>query len=172
VSNLNCLLVLVLLVSCSSPTNPNNPNDPNNPYAALGCSEAPRFDVSQPKEIFDIELGKPYELQGGAFRLFFDLDTPSKVRVTLTGIKSYDSLYVLVGDLIDFRRSGGFTHDAGSASNEDGPPLTEASVESKEALEITVSVTLNRFLSDQTQRTDEGKRLFCERYTVVVEKIS
>jgi hypothetical protein len=173
--NLSLLLLVLVLVSCGTnpqnPNNPNPPNDPYNPFAEFGCLEAPSINVNEPREIFDIELGKPYELQGGAYRLFFDIDTPSKVRATLTGVEAYDTLYVLVADQIDLRRAGSIFHRAGEASNDDGPPLTQVRIESLEPLEVTVSVTLNRYLSDYTQRADEGKRLFCERYRVVIEKI-
>ncbi|MGL4612000.1 MAG: hypothetical protein ACRCYY_20370 [Trueperaceae bacterium] len=174
--SLSFLLFVLVLVSCGGTQNPTNPTsptpeNPNNPYAAYGCEESPNTNSDNPRSIYDIELGKPYVLQGGSYALFFDIPVPSKVRVSLEGIDAYDSLFVIVGDKVDFQRAGSLFHDAGSASNEAGPPLTEATIESEEPLEVTVSVGLNRFLDDYTLRNDEGKTLFCQPYTVVVTTI-
>ena len=161
----NHSVLLVLMVACAStPTS-------NNPYAAYGCAETPVTTKDNPRVLYDVELGRIYTLQGGAYHLRFDIAAPTNIRVRLTGIEGYDSLFVLVGDQVDSRRAGSLFHDAGAASNEDGMPLTEATVTSKEPLEVNVGISINRYLSEYTLRNDDGKRLFCQTYQLVVEAV-
>lgn len=158
-----CLILVAGLAGCSNnPTNP--PTGTPNPYASYGCFEAPN---SNPKRT--VEIGTPYEFQGGQYILQFKLTAPSRIRVQLTELDSYDDLMVQLGDSLhmDF-----FRHNAGSAANEEGPPLQTAVLDTKEALQGDVNLIVNRILSDVTLSTDEGKRLFCERYRVVVQQIS
>ncbi|MGL4611293.1 MAG: hypothetical protein ACRCYY_16730 [Trueperaceae bacterium] len=172
--SLSFLLFVLVLVSCSSttPTNPTptTPETPSNPYAAYGCLESPNMG-SQPRVLYDVELGKPYELQGGSYQLMFDLPVPSRIRVTLSELDPYDNLSLILADTIDINHIVTYTHNAGPGSTEDGPALESVVLESKEQLEVTVGFTVNRSFSDNTLRNDEGKQLFCQTYTVVIERI-
>jgi hypothetical protein len=173
VKNLS-LLLLVLLAGCGTnpqtPNTPNIPDDPNNPYAAFGCSQSPNVGP-EPRILSDVEVGKVYALQGGIYRLNFDSAVPSRIRVTLTELDAYDNLSLILGDTIDISRIVTFAHNAGSGSTEDGPPLQTVILESAEKLEVTVGLTVNRQLSDNTLRNNEGKQLFCQTYNVLIERI-
>jgi hypothetical protein len=165
------LCLISALTACQSVPSTNPPGNQTNPYAAFGCAEPPNPDPNKPRQIFDIRLSTAYEFQGGSYLLYFDIPNPIKVRVRLTGLETYDSLLVQVNDKVDTTTGASLYHNAGDASDEDGPALTQAVLETEDQLEVTVSVALNRSLSEYTLRNDDGKRLFCQQYTVVVETI-
>ncbi len=168
------LCLVAALTACNSNSNvppPANSPDPNNAYAAFGCTEPPNPDPNKPRQIFDIRPSTVYELQGGSYILYLDVAVPTKVRVRLSGLASYDSLLVQVNDNVDGTKGASLYHNAGEASDEDGPALPGAVLETEDPLEVTVIVSLNRFLSEDTLRDDAGKRLFCQKYSVIVETI-
>jgi hypothetical protein len=156
-----CLMIVAGLAGCSN--NPTNPRTGTpNPYAPYGCLEAPN---STPRTI---EVGTSYEFQGGQTIFQFKLTTPSRIRVQITELEGYDDLRIQIGDNLhmDF-----FRHNAGSAANEEGAPLQTAVLDTKDALQGDVNLIVNRILSEVTLSSEDGKRLFCERYKVVVQRI-
>lgn len=160
------LVMPLVLVACSgSNTSSNPPPQTPNPFADFGCTEAPQTTA---KVINNAELGGVYEFQGGKYALQLELTSATRLRLTLTELEPYDTLWLW---MTDYKSSKTLFHNPSDTSGNGGPPLQTVTLETDETFQGFVTVQLTRAFSDVTLSTDDGKRLFCQRYKVTVESV-
>jgi hypothetical protein len=159
------VMVLVLVACSGSPSSSNPPQTPN-PFADFGCTETPQTTTA--KVINNAELGKVYEFQGGKYALQLELTDATRLRLTLTEVEAYDTLWLW---MTDYQSSKTLFHNPGDPSGNGGSPLQTATLETDERFQGFVTVQLTRAFNDVTLSTDAGKRLFCQRYKAVLEAV-
>jgi hypothetical protein len=160
------VVALLILVSCSRSPSASTPQPTPNPFAEYGCIEPPQTTTA--KVINGAELGKVYEFQGGKYALQLELSGAIRLKLSLTELEPYDTLWLW---MTDYKTSKTLFHNPRNETGEEGTPMQIATLETDEPFQGFVTIQLTRAFNDVTLSTDEGKRLFCQRYKVIVEAI-
>jgi hypothetical protein len=160
------VVMLLVLVACNESPSSSNPPETPNPFAEFGCLETPQTTTA--KVINNAELGMVYEFQGGKYALQLELADATRLRLTLTEVEAYDTLWLW---MTDYKSSKTLFHDPSNTLGNGGSPLQTTTLETDERFQGFVTIQLTRAFNDVTLSTDDGKRLFCQRYKAVLEAV-